>query len=136
MRSVNLISASDVDLREWLRWLENKVERAWLARSDSLAKREGHPEGRYNCLTAVDGDCRAYLMDRPTTRNEYDPVDLASLDSQIPNARTFVSVDYSNVEILKKVLEALRLNDPQGGLWVETEEDLRAPIQEWSRIVR
>jgi hypothetical protein len=136
MHSVSVISAQAVDLTQWERWLANVMDLVWIEHSLSLARSEGHFEGKQNLIGVNHSGQVATVLDRPTMRLEYEDEELAKLEKQVPGVQSFIAIDYSDVSILKVILRTIAANDCSGSLWLESEWNERCPLKDWPSIIK
>lgn len=122
MRGVNLIPKRHSQLSDWHSCLVGGFPSVWLEHSEDLAKREGHSEGVPNRLVIEDGDEHVIVLDRPTTRREYEEDEIRRIEEFTKDARQFFAVDYTDKGLLMRVLHVVLQCAGRDSTLVEDEE--------------
>jgi hypothetical protein len=107
MRSVNLISDTEVDLAIWKNIFSSWFPTVWLEHSQGLAQRENLPKGRPNKLGVEDGKEHVLILERPMSKQEYHEKEIEILDKMISNPRHFYAIEYTHDECLSRVLKVI-----------------------------
>jgi len=121
MRSVNLIPKRRVLLNEWRACLDGRFEIVMLEHSEGLASREGQPRGALNKLLVEDGTEHLLILERPTTRREYEEDELLKIEQFSEHAEQFFAVDFTESGLLIRVLRLLLEREGRQSILVEDE---------------
>ena len=131
MRSVNLIPKAEVQLARWKEPLAAVLPRVGLECSEGLARREGLPEGVPNELGIEDGDPHVLILERPTTIREYEPEEIEALRKVVGDLKQFFAVDYTDENLLRRVLTVLLQHEGKGQIVVEDDQGNLAFLEDF-----
>lgn len=131
MRSVNLIPKKAIQLEEWQAAFAGDFPDVWLEHSEILAKTEGQAPGALNKLTITEGKEHLFVLDRPTTIEEYEPEQVKLLRDVVGVPSQFFAVDYTDYGLLRRVLTALLRHEGGGRIVVEDEQGNLAVLEDY-----